>query len=127
MDYQEIIRAELITHDITVCESCELYNSHSRGFAIPDNRTIHYKAKGLTRSTLYGFLHEIGHIVMGHVKNCGLRRYEREAQAEKYARDSFRDYGIPTPRKNVALGNAYVKRFKKFGDKIKHAKTKGRK
>lgn len=121
MDYQEIIKAELLAHDITVCAGCDNYHSHSRGFAIPDKREIHYNAKGSTRSTLYGFLHEIGHIVMGHGKQCPLRRYEREAQAEQYARDSFRDYGIPTPRKVVALGKRYVKRMKQWGRNIANA------
>lgn len=120
---QEIMRAELMAHDITLCAGCDRYNSHSRGFAVPDKRTIHYSAKGATRKTLYGFLHEVGHIVMGHGSACPLRRYEREAQAEDYARRSLRDYGIAIPRQAVAIGNAYVRRWKRFGDKIKKARS----
>lgn len=118
-DNQDIIKAELIANDITLCRGCDGYNSHSRGYAVPDKRTIHYSAKCVTRKTLYGFLHEIGHIVRGHGKKCSLRRYKKEAQAEDYARQSFRDYGIMASRKAVALGNAYVRRWKQFGDKIK--------
>lgn len=119
MENQEIIKAELIAHDVKVCQGCDRYHSHSRGFAVPDERTIHYSAKGSTRSTLYGFLHEIGHIIKGHGKASKLRRYEREAEAEDYARKSLADYGIPVPRKRVVLGNAYIRRFKQFGDNVR--------
>jgi hypothetical protein len=118
MDNQEIIKAETMAADIKVCNGCDRYHSHSRGFAVPDERTIHYSAKGATRKTLYGFLHEIGHIIKGHGKTCKLRRFQREAEAEDYARKSLQDYGISVPRKAVVLGNAYVKRWKRFGDKI---------
>lgn len=122
MDNQEIIKAELMANDITLCSGCDSYSSHSRGFAVPDKKTIHYSAKGATRTTLYGFLHEIGHIVMGHGKNCPLRRYEKEAQAEEYARKSMKEYGFAVPRKSVVLGNAYIRRFKRFGDNIKKSR-----
>lgn len=121
---QEIIKAELMAHDINLCAGCESYSSHLRGYAVPDKRTIHYSAKGATRKTLYGFLHEIGHIVMGHGKTSPLRRYEQEAQAEEYARRSLQEYGIAVPRAAVSLGNAYVRRWKQFGDKIKKSKRK---
>ena len=123
MENQDIVNAELIANDIKLCAGCETYHSHSRGFAKVDDRTIHYSAKCATRKTLYGFLHEVGHIVMGHGKDCPLRRYEREAQAEEYARKSMKDYGFAVPRSAVALGNRYVKRMKRWGNNIK----KGRK
>ena len=119
IESDDIIKAELIANDIELCRDCKSYNSHSRGFAMPDERVIHYNAKCATRKTLYGFLHEIGHIVMGHGKRSTLRRYEQESEAEDYARQSLKSYGIPVPRKAVVLGNAYVKRWKQFGDKIK--------
>lgn len=122
MDNLEIVKAELIAHNIKLCQGCETYHSHSRGFAKVDEKEIHYSAKCATRKTLYGFLHEVGHIVMGHGKDCPLRRYEKEAQAEEYARNSMRDYGFPIPRVAVSKGNRYVKRMKRWGDNIKRGK-----
>lgn len=119
MDYIDIVKAELMAHEITLCAGCETYHSHSRGFAWPDKREIHYSAKMATRKTLHGFLHEVGHVVSGHGKACKLRRFEREAQAEAYATKSLREYGIAVPREAVALGKRYVKRMKRWGNNIK--------
>lgn len=124
MEFDEIVKAELLANDIILCVSCDSYSSHSRGFATPDDRTIHYNKKMATRRTLYGFLHEVGHIVFGHGKNCQLRRFEKESQAEEYARESMRMLGFPVPRSQVALGNTYVKRWKRFGDNIKKGRNK---
>jgi hypothetical protein len=126
MDYQDIVSAELIAHDITLCAGCGNGMSHSRGFAVPDSRTIHYAARMATRGTLYGFLHEVGHIVRGHGKASKLRRFEQEDEAETYARESFRAYGIAVPREKVALGNAYVRRWKRFGDRVRSGRRGGR-
>jgi hypothetical protein len=122
MDYQEIVKAELIANDATLCAECETYHSHSRGFARPDKKEIHYSAKMATRKTLHGFLHEMGHVVNGHGAACKLRRFERESQAEEYATKSLRAYGIPVPREAVALGKRYIKRMKQWGDNIRKGK-----
>jgi len=119
---KEIMKAELMANNINLCTGCDFPRSHSRGFAVVWTKTIHYSPKGATRKTLYGFLHEIGHIVLKHGPTCKLRRYEKEFQAEKYARDSFRSFGIPLPREAVAIGNAYIKRMKRFGNNIKRGK-----
>lgn len=124
--YQEIVEGELAANNIEICRSCCSRQSHDRGFADPDKRVIHYSAGMATRSTLYGFLHEVGHIVKGHGKASKLRRYQREQEAEDYARDSFRVYGLAVPRKQVAMGNAYVARFKRFGDRVIAAKRSSR-
>lgn len=123
MDFSEIVRAELIAHDITLCTECERYHSHRRGFAVPDKREIHYAAKCATRKTLHGFLHEVGHVIKGHGKACQLKRFEREAEAERYATESLRMYGIAVPREAVALGKRYVARWKSLGKRI----SRGRK
>jgi len=116
MDNLDIVQAELMANDITLCIGCDKFGaSHSRGFAAPDSRTIHYNAKMATRATLYGFLHEVGHVVKGHGKASKLRRFEREQEAEDYARDSFRAYGIAVPQKQVAQGNAYILRMARWG------------
>lgn len=118
MEYADIIKAELIAHDINLCTGCDSYNSHARGYATPDDRTIHCSAKGATRMTLCKFLHEIGHIVKGHGAKCKLRRYEREEQAEAYAKQSMKDYGIPMPRKRARRSASYVNRMKRWGNNI---------
>lgn len=118
IDYADIVAAELAAHDISLCTGCENGASHSRGFATPDSKTIHFDKQMATRGTLYGFLHEVGHVVRGHGKASKLRRWQEEQQAEQYARESFQAYGLPVPRKQVALGNAYVKRMARWGRNI---------
>ena len=118
MDYQEIVTAELMMHDIRLCTGCESYNSHSRGYAIPDDRTIHVSAKMATRKTLCKFLHEVGHIVKGHKKGCKLKRWQREDEAESYAKESMRMLGIPYPRERGRRSSGYVNRMKRWGKRI---------
>lgn len=120
-DFLDIVAAELLANDIRLCAACDSYSSHKRGFARPDKREIHYAAKFATRSTLHGFLHEVGHVVNRHGKSCKLRRYEREAEAERYATESLRAYGIAVPRKAVAKGRAYIGRWKRTGKRISDA------
>ena len=119
MEYQEIIKAELIANNINLCK-CE--RPHSRAYAVPDERVIHVSKKGATRNTLATYLHEVGHVVNGHGKKCKLRRFQREQEAEDYARESFKCYDIPYPRKRSRLSRGYVSRWKRIGDKIRRAK-----
>ena len=119
IDYADIVEAELTAHDIMICTDCEGFNaSHSRGFATPDTRVVHFNKKMATRATLHDFLHEVGHILKGHGKACRLRRFEKEGQAEEYARESMRAYGIPISRKRAAEGAAYIKRMRRWGRNI---------
>lgn len=124
--YREIVAAELAANNIELCTGCCNTSSHSRGFAEADKRVIHFNAKMATRGTLYGFLHEVGHIAKAHGKSSKLRRYEREQEAEDYARESFRQLGLAVPRKQVVLGNAYVARFKRFGDNVRRGLARSR-
>ena len=121
IEYADIVKAELIENNISLCVGCDSRQSHNRGFAAVKERVIHYSRKCATRSTLHGFLHEVGHIVKGHEKGCGLKRWEREQEAERYATESLRTYGISVPRKSVQLGKKYVARWKSFGKKISYA------
>ena len=118
MDYQDIVAAELIAHNITLCTGCEDAGSHARGYALPDAREIHYSAKMATRATLHGFLHEVGHIIKGHGKASKLKRWEQELEAEEYATTSMRIYGISVPRKTQTRGSSYVARMKRWGRNI---------
>lgn len=115
MKYQEIVYAELMANDVTLCRGCGMYNSHKRGFACRKTRVVHMDAAFATRSTLHGFLHEVGHIVNN---TDDMRRFEKEAAAEEYARASLRMYGIPVSRKVVRMADAYVARFKRMGDRV---------
>jgi hypothetical protein len=115
--YREMFEAELAAHDIAWCQGCERYNSHRRGFASQD-RTIHFESKIGTRSTLYGGLHEVGHIVRDHFGKGRRRRWQEEQEAERYARTRMRELGVPIPRKDVQAGDAYVARMKRWGDRI---------
>lgn len=116
IEFAEIVEAELTTNGIRLCRGgCHHWHSHTRGFAAPEERTIHYNAQFKTRSTLHVFLHEMGHIV---ANKPGMKRWEREKSAEDYARMSLRALGIPVPRKAVRAGRAYVARMKQWGRNI---------
>ena len=120
MNYKEILEAELNKHGLSWCRGCAVNSSHKRGFVLhADKKTIHYDSNVVTRNSLHRGLHEVGHCINDEK---GLRRYECEANAEAYATDTMRAYNIPVPRKTVALGKSYVKRFKRFGDNIIKAK-----
>lgn len=119
VDNQDIIKAELMANDVTVC-SCP--RPHGRAYAVPDKREIHFSKVGATRSTLATFLHEIGHVVRGHGKASKLRRFQREQEAEDYAKESFQCYDIPYPRKRAGQSRRYVSQWKRIGDKIKRSK-----
>ena len=115
MDYQAIVKTELSKNKISLCSGqCNL-EGHKRGFVIWDEPVIHLESKIATRSTLHRFFHELGHAVLQHKV---LRSFQREAEAERYAFDKFREYGIPLPRKSVALGKRYVARKKRHGNNI---------
>lgn len=118
MDYKDIIAGELMLHDVTLCTGCQSGDNHARGAAYADARVIHLSAKGATRSSLHRFLHEIGHVVLGHGKASKLRRWEKEQQADGYATSSLRAYGIAVPRKVQRAGAAYVARMKRWGKNI---------
>lgn len=119
MDYKEIVEAELQAHDIALCPGCNIYGSHTRGRADSETRIIHLSASFATRTTLYRFLHEVGHLVKDQ---NGLPRWKREAEAEDYARLSFKQLGLSTPRRMVNSGNRYVSRMKSWGKAIKRGR-----
>jgi hypothetical protein len=123
MTNEEIVRAELKEHGIKLCGGCDLRQSHRRGFAVTRTRTIHLSQKMATAATLYGFMHEVGHIVRGHRPGRGLRRWEQEREAEDYARERFRALGLPLPAREVERGDAYVARMKRWGDRALLGRT----
>jgi hypothetical protein len=126
IDYLEILEGELLANDIRWCKACFIAGSHKRGFAMVKDRVIHYDKKIATRGTLYGALHEVGHIVKNHCVGNRLHRWEEEQEAEQYARDSLRAFGIKVPRREVNQGDAYIARMKRWGDRIKAGRRAAR-
>jgi hypothetical protein len=50
-----------------------------------------------------------------------MRRFQKEAQANKWAESRMRELGISVPRKVAAAGRSYVGRMKRWGNNIKRA------
>lgn len=119
MIYLEIFQAELDLRGITWCQGCLLYNSHKRGFATRGTNTVHLKSEIATRKSLHRGLHEIGHLVNDEK---GLRRFEKEALANKFAETRMRELGIAVPRVAASKGRAYVRRMKRWGKNISKSK-----
>ena len=113
----EIFENELKKHNLNWCKGECGEKGHKRGFVLhKDKTTVHYDSKIKTRSTLHGALHEIGHCINNEK---GLKSWEREANAEKFANEKFKEFGISVPRKRKALGVWYVKQKKRHGDNIR--------
>ena len=116
--FLELVQIELRDHNIVWCRGCKNGASHSRGYATPDSRTVHFSGKLATRSTLFTMLHEIGHVVKRHGKSSKLRRWEEEAEATAYARKTFRTWGITIPRKVSDAYSDYISRKERHGRRI---------
>jgi hypothetical protein len=120
MTLREIFQAELDRFDVAWCEGpCRFRNSHKRGFAAAG--TVHLDSKIGTRRSLYRGLHELGHIVLGHDRRRGKRRWEVEAEAESWAQGRMAELGLEPPPEIVEAGRAYVARMKRWGDNISRA------
>ncbi len=120
MTHKEIFESELAKHNLKWCRSCNASRGHKRGFVLwADRITVHLDSEVATRSTLHRALHEIGHCVNDEK---GLRSFEREAMANKFADNVMRENGISVPRKVSALSRGYVQRKKRHGDNIRAGK-----
>lgn len=117
MTMRETFEAEILAHGLTWCRECCAYGSHTRGFA--QDKTVHLDSEIATRSSLHRGLHEIGHLVNDQT---GMRRFEREAQANEWAERRMRELGISVPRKVAAAGRAYEHRMKRWGDNIRRGR-----
>ena len=119
--FKEIFEKELKKNNLNWCKGCDESRGHKRGFVLhEDKTTVHYDSKICTRATLHGGLHEIWHCIHNEK---GLRSFEKEANAEKFANQKMREYGISVPRKTRALGISYVKRKKRHGDNIRRSRA----
>lgn len=76
----------------------------------------------VTRKALYIYLHEVGHVILGHCDaKCRKPRHLREYEAEKWAHDRMRAHGIAVPRIMTSRARSYVRR------KIRRAQARGAK
>lgn len=122
MELKEIFEAEMTKHNLTLCRACGNGRNHKRGFVSWGNKSvIHLDREFATRSTLHRGLHEIGHAIHDQSK---MRSFEREAQAEKFATDTMREYGLSVPRSVVCRGASYVARKKRHGDNIRNSRNR---
>ena len=119
MSLRDIFVAELDSNGIAWCRGCERYGAHGRGFAVKETRTVHLESQVATRRTLHRGLHEIGHIVNDE---AGMRRFEKELAANRFAERRMRELGIPVPRSEASKGRAYVARMKRWGNNISKAR-----
>jgi hypothetical protein len=120
--FKEIFEGQINKYCLKWCRACEIKSSHKRGFVLnKDKFTVHLDSEIATRKTLHRGLHEIGHCVNNE---SGLRSFERETGAEKFATDTMRELGIRVPRDTVQRGVAYVIRKKRHGDNINRGKGK---
>jgi hypothetical protein len=121
MTLRQTFEAELELLGIRWCMGgCRYRNSHRRGFAT--NGTVHLASKIGTRRSLYGGLHEVGHIALGHAKRTGKRRWQVEAEAEAWAQERMHKLGIEIPAAQVEAGRAYIERMRRWGDNISRAR-----
>lgn len=59
-----------------------------------------------TRRRLYVFLHEVGHIVLQHRRTK--HSYIEEFEAEMWAHQTMRKYGVPVSRRDTIQAKKYV-------------------
>ena len=117
MTLREVFEGELERLGIIWCAGpCRYRSSHRRGFATPG--TVHLEARIGTRRSLYRGMHEVGHIVLGHVRPGRRRRWVIEAEAEAWAQQRLIALGIELPEASVQQGHAYVARMRRWGDSI---------
>lgn len=117
MSFRAIFEGELRRLELQWCRGCCAANSHARGFVLhEDRKTVHLDSEIATRYGLHRGLHEIAHCILDE---RGLRRHEKEAQANRWAKGKMREFHIPVPRQVSAAGRSYVQRMKRWGDNIK--------
>jgi hypothetical protein len=120
MSLRELFEAEIAAHGLTWCRECCASGAHKRGFVLDSEpKTIHLDSEIATRSTLHRALHEVGHAVNDQ---RGMRRFQREAQANEWAERRMRELGVSVPRKVAAAGRAYERRMKQWGDNIRKSR-----
>ena len=122
MTLRATFEAELDRHAIAWCMGgCRYRNGHRRGFATAG--TVHLEAAIGTRRSLYRGLHEVAHVVLGHVARGGRRRWQVEAEAEAWTQRRMQELGIEVPQASVEAGAEYIARMQRWGTAISRANT----
>ena len=120
MTLRETFEAEIAAHGLTWCRECCANNGHKRGFVLDaEPKTVHLDSEIATRSSLHRGLHEIGHAINDQ---RGMRRFQKEQQANEWAERRMRELGISVPRKVAAAARSYVSRMKRWGNNIRRAR-----
>lgn len=114
--------AELQAARKAFAEKCQAIASQyvPKGYVIEYRKSLsgrHYGTRKLiqaprpvTRKSLYIFLHECAHAVLGHSHNGKKPRHVEEMEAEKWAHERMREHGIPVPTSMTERAKRYVER-----------------
>ena len=70
---------------------------------------------------MYRGLHEVAHVVLGHVPRRHRRRWQLEAEAEAWTQHRMRELGLEPPTRCIAAGETYVARMQRWGMAISRA------
>src|SRR3990167_5000994 len=107
MSYAELAQSYLDKYQISICprETCRCWGrTHAHGslFVDPERRKVCKITLPQQRSTLFDFLHEVGHIVhpQGGYKGDGDKNYAKtralaEFNATQWVTEAFRENGVP--------------------------------
>lgn len=107
---------ELKKYNLKQCRACDKGN-HERGFVRHEDReTVHLDSPISDRRSLFRGLHEIGHCI--NVEH-GLRSWQAEAAATKYATETMRESGFTVPASVSRRWKAYTRRKKRHGDNVR--------
>jgi hypothetical protein len=85
------------------------YRKRLSGAYWPERRIIQ-APRPVTRKSLYIFLHECAHAVLGHSHNGKKPRRIEEMEAEKWAHERMQEHGIPVPTSMSERVKRYVAR-----------------
>lgn len=77
------------------------------GAAVPEGKLLQVPEL-VNRHALYVFFHEVGHVVLGHMRG-GVERHLEECQAEIYAIETSKRHGIGVPRSELERARQNVK------------------
>ncbi len=96
---------------VRACYSCGTGKRHSRAFADPEiTGMIHCSEAGRTRSSLFTWAHELGHLRAPEGNRRTAHAYKSEYVATMFAVRLFQRDGIPVPQKVVDNYRRYVGR-----------------
>ncbi|MEZ5944947.1 MAG: hypothetical protein R3C18_26480 [Planctomycetaceae bacterium] len=81
------------------------YHNRLAGWAVVESKRVRVPYP-TTRRRLYIVAHEAGHVALDH--RGAKPKHRQEFEAERYAHDALRRYGISVPKKSTAQAKRYV-------------------